>query len=131
MNKTYPENETSFLAQNIADKMTVEFSKNNASDKYLALTTLKVIVNEADNSDSGIYYQYQNNGLAIIINNIPSLMKHGSDFSQEGMISKLLGLAERYTDDDGNYIVRVLTTHDLNSAVIENVSTLLDLISYT
>jgi hypothetical protein len=41
------------------------------------------------------------------------------------MQNSLRGLAERYKDDDGNYIVSVLTTHDLNSAIIKDVSELL------
>jgi hypothetical protein len=39
--------------------------------------------------------------------------------------AKLRGLAERYKDDNGQYIVCVLTTHDLNSATIKDVSELL------
>ena len=57
-------------------------------------------------------------------------MKHGYDFDSYGMQCKLLGLAARYKTSDGSYLVNVLTTHDLNSAVIENVSDLIDQISY-
>ena len=63
MTKNYIKNETSYLAQYLADKMTVEFLKNNCSNKFLAIETLKVIVNEADLPDNGVYYQYENNGM--------------------------------------------------------------------
>jgi hypothetical protein len=52
-------------------------------------------------------------------------MKHGTDFDTCGMQSKLRALANRYTDDDGQYIVSVLTTHDLNCATIKDVSELI------
>ncbi len=47
------------------------------------------------------------------------------EFDREGMRCKLNGLAERYKDDDGMYLVSVLTTHDLNSTIIKDISELL------
>jgi len=41
------------------------------------------------------------------------------------MQAKLRGLAERYKDDDGMYIVTVATTHDLNYAIIKDITELL------
>ncbi len=122
--------ETSWLAQIISDKMEVEFAKNSASEKWLCLQTLKAIVNEADSGADGIYRQNRDGRLQIVVSSIPSLaMKYGLDFTAEGMLRKLTGLAERYRAEGGGYIVRVLSTHDLNSATIEDVSALMDAIS--
>jgi hypothetical protein len=41
------------------------------------------------------------------------------------MQCKLRGLAERYKDDDGMYIVSVLTTNDLNSCTIKSIDELI------
>ena len=123
--------ESSWLAQIIADKMDVEFAKNGPSIKWMCLHIFKILVNEADNKNNGIYYANYDNHLQVIIPTIPSLMKYGSDFDTDGVQAKLRGLAERYKDDDGDYIVSVLTTHDLNSAIIKDVSLLMDVISYS
>jgi hypothetical protein len=119
--------DTSWLAQIIKDKMDVEFDKNGASTRWHYLNTLHIIVNEADDPNNHtIYYDNYNGRRSIVICDIPSLVfKHGSDFDVYGMQNSLRGLAERYKDDDGNYIVSVLTTHDLNSAMIKDVSELL------
>jgi len=62
----------------------------------------------------------------IIICDIPDLsVKHGSDFNTYGMQCRLRGLAERYKNDDGMYIVIVNTTHDLNSATVNDIEELL------
>jgi hypothetical protein len=45
------------------------------------------------------------------------------------MQNRLRGLAERYKDDDGMYIVSVSTTHDLNSATIMDIDELMFQIS--
>lgn len=121
-------NDTSWLAQVIQDKMDVEFDKNRGSSRWNCLHTLHIIVNEADNPDNdNIYYSndYYPHARSIIIRKIPSLMKHGSDFDISGMQAKLRGIAERYTDEDGQYIVSVSTTFDLNSAVIKDISELM------
>jgi hypothetical protein len=118
--------ESSWLAQIIQDKMEVEFDKNGASAKWHCLHTLYIIVQEADNPDNDrIYYDNCEGKRQIILCEIPSLMKHGTDFDTCGMQSKLRALANRYTDDDGQYIVSVLTTHDLNCATIKDVSELI------
>jgi hypothetical protein len=120
--------DTSWLAQIIADKMEAESGKMGMypSTKWNCLNTLHIIVNEADSKENdNIYYDNRNGKQQIIIRNIPSLMKYGTDYDTEGMQNKLRGMATRYTDDDGNYIVSVLTTHDLNSATIKDVSELL------
>ena len=125
-NKVRKLEETSWLAQIIADKMEVEFDKNGASARWHCLHTLRIIVSEADDPEnSNIYYDNYNGKRSIVICDIPSLMKHGTDFDREGMQCTLRGLAGRYTDDDGQYIVSVLTTNDLNSATIKDVSELL------
>ena len=119
--------DTSWLAQSIRDKMSVEFDKNGNSSRYFGLQTLYVIVQEADDPENEkIYYDNYRGKRQIIIHDIPSLViKHGMDFSSEGMRSKLLGLAEKYKDDDGMYIVDVRITHDLNSAYINDIHGLL------
>ncbi|MFA5099469.1 MAG: hypothetical protein WC547_01110 [Candidatus Omnitrophota bacterium] len=119
--------DSSWLAQTIKDKMEVEFEKDQRSIRYSTLQTLHVIINEADDPENEeIYYLNQGNKRQVIICEIPSLAaKHGSDFDTYGMQCKLRGLAEKYKDDDGMYIVHVLTTNDLNSATIEDLSELL------
>lgn len=125
-NKPRKLEETSWLAQTLADKMEIEFDKNGPSPRWHCLHTLKIIVNEADNQNNeNIYYDNYDGKRQIIICRIPSLMKHGMDYDREGMQAKLRGLAERYKDDDGQYIVSVLTTHDLNSATIKDVAELM------
>lgn len=116
-------NNSSWLAQSIQDKMDFAVC---GSVKYNNLQTLLVIVQEADDNKNGnIYYTNHNNNRQIVICNIPDLSKHGSDFNQYKMQCRLLGLAESCRDDEGNYIVNVLTTHDLNSATINDISELL------
>lgn len=125
-NTTRKLEDTSWLAQIINDKMEVEFDKNGASIRWHCLHTLHIIVNEADDPNNhNIYYDNYDYKRQIIICDIPSLMKHGADFDKEGIQCKLRGLAERYTDDDGMYLVSVLTTNDLNSAKIKDISELL------
>ncbi len=118
--------DTSWLAQTIRDKMESEFNSHGASTSWHCLNTFHVIVNEADDPiNASIYYDRYNSTRSIVICKIPSLMKHGADFDADGMQCKLRGLQERYKDDDGQYLVSVLTTHDLNSATIKDVSELL------
>lgn len=118
--------DTSWLAQTIKDKMDVEFEKNGCSIKWNCLQTLHIIVNEADDlNNEKIYYRNENCKRQIVICEIPSLIKHGSDFDLNGMQCKLRGLAERYKDDDGQYLVSVLATYDLNSATINDISELM------
>lgn len=120
----------SSLAQTIADKMRLESDNNGITNSWKCLLILKIIVEEADDpNNSNIYYDQRDNHLSIIVCDIPSLTKHGTDFDREGMRSKLLGLAERYKDDDGMYIVQMLITHDLNSCVIKDIDELLRQIS--
>ena len=120
--------DTSWLAQTIQDKMDVESEKMGSwvSGRWSCLRTLHIIVNEADDQDNeSIYYDNYNGVRSITICEIPSLMKHGTDFDTEGMQGKLRGLAENYKDDNGMYIVSVLTTNDLNSATVRDVSELI------
>jgi len=118
--------ETSWLAQIIQDMMDVESAANGHTSRWHNLLTLKFIVNEADDTNNDtIYYDNYNGKRRIVIHDIPSLLKHGTDFCREGMRSKLLGLQANTTDDYGMYTVNVLITHDLNSATINDVSELL------
>jgi hypothetical protein len=118
--------ESSWLAQTLQDRMDEEMDANGATIRWHCLHTLKVIVNEADDpGNPSIYYDNSDGKRQIVICDIPSLTKHGTDFDREGMQAKLRGLAERYKDDDGQYLVSVLTTHDLNSATIKDLSELL------
>lgn len=118
--------ETSWLAQSLRDMMSVEFEKNGISRRYLTMLTLKILVNEADDKnnpfDIHFYHDEYTCSLLLVIPYIPSLMKHGSDYSQEGMRGKLMGMQVSYHE-----AVSVKTTHDLNSAII-NVSRLMDAI---
>ncbi len=117
---------TSWLAQTIADKKEIEFNTKGATPRYSCLQTLYTIVTEADRNNENIRYENSNGARGIIISNIPSLaIEYGIDFNQEGMEGKIRGLAERYKDGDGNYIVIVKTTHDMNSAIITGISELL------
>lgn len=123
--KTRKLTDTSWLAQSIKDRMEVEFDNNGATSRYNCLNTLHIIVNGADDPNNENIY-YSNGRKEIIIRDILSLaLKHGTDFDRNGMQCKLRGLAERYTDDDGQYLVSVLTTHDLNSAKIKDISELM------
>lgn len=125
--------ETSWLAQIIRDKMETEAEKMGLypSSKWNALRTLYIIVREADDAENeNIYYDNYDGKRQIIIRDIPSLMEHGTDFDRNGMQAKLRGMAERYTDDNGQYIVSVLTTNDLNSATIKDVSELMFQMTY-
>ena len=128
-NKVRKLEDTSWLAQSIQDKMDVEAERMGLypSIKWNCLHTLHIIVNAADDpNNENIYYDNYNGKRAIIIRDIPSMaLEHGLDFNQEGMQNKLRGLAERYTDDDGQYLVSILTTHDLNSATINDLSELM------
>lgn len=119
--------DSSWLAQTLKDRMDIEFDKNCASGRWHCLHTLHIIVNEADDSNNEkIYYDNYNGRRSIVICEIPSLaFKYGLDFDTYGMQCALRGLAERYKNDDGMYIVNVLTTHDLNSATINDISELL------
>lgn len=125
--KTRELTDTSWLAQSIKDRMEVEFDNNGTTSRYNCLHTLHIIVNAADDpNNENIYYDDYNGKRSIIIRDIPSMaLEHGLDFNQEGMQNKLRGLAERYTDDDGQYLVSILTTHDLNSATINDISELM------
>lgn len=121
--------ESSWLAQTIKDKMDVESEKMGiyASSYWHNLNTLLIIVREADNKDNDNIY-YQNGG--IVISDIPSLtIAYGTDYDTYGMQCKLRGLAESYKDDDGMYIISVLTTHDLNSCTIKSIDDLMFQIS--
>ncbi|MFA6071563.1 MAG: hypothetical protein WC810_23550 [Janthinobacterium sp.] len=121
--------DTSWLAQVIKDKMDAESEKMGlwVSSRWNALNTLHIVVNEADDqTNDNIYYDTYNRKRSITICEIPSLtIKHGYDYDTEGMQCRLRGLAERYKDDDGMYIVSVLTTNDLNSATIKDLEELM------
>lgn len=122
-NKIRKLEDTSWLAQSIKDKMDVEFETNGITSRWNCLHVLHIIVNQADDlNNENIFYENRQ----IIIRDIPSLTcEYGFDFNREGMQSKLRGLAERYKDEDGHYLVSVLTTHDLNSAKINDISELM------
>ena len=95
--------ETSWLSQILADKMEVEFSKNGESSKWSILNTFKFFVIGADTSKWGMFYDNEQgtNNRLIVVPSIPY-----------GMQPQLLGMAERCTDDEGNYTVSVKVTHD-------------------
>lgn len=126
--KTRKLKESSWLAQIIKDHMDAESERMglHPSIRWTCLNTLYIIVKEADDPDNeNIFYDTYNGKRSIVIREIPSLMKYGSDFDTAGMQAKLRGLAENYKDDDGMYIVSVATTHDLNTARIKDISELM------
>ncbi len=109
--------ETSCLAQTIADMMEVERAKNGAYGRWCVLQTFKLAVNCADTGEWGMYYDNDSrtNHRLIIIPTIP--------FSKQ---NEFLGLANATQDAQG-YTVNCFVTHDLNSATID-VSRLMDVI---
>jgi len=79
------------------------------------LETLKYYVDAAGNdNDSTVYWENRNGKVWIVIKQIPTYTDQ----------CKLLGMAERYKDDDGKYTIFSKVTHNLNSAEI-NVSDLM------
>ena len=125
--KTRQLEDSSWLAQTIKDMMDIEASEKGITTKWNCLNTLHIVVNEADKGNNDITYTTYNGNKGITISNISSLVSlgYGTDFDKYGMQCKLRGLAENYLDDNGNYIVSVLTTHDLNSAVIKDIDELM------
>ena len=118
--------DTSYLAMSIKDKMDIESLANGISYRWKNLLTLLLIVREADNAENGnIYYQNTNGKREIIIRKIQGMPDEGTDYTTEGMRRKLTGLQESVRDENGNYILSVLTTHDLNSARINDLQELL------
>lgn len=115
--------DTSYRAQHISDRMETEARENGFTPYWNCLNTLHLIINEADNKDNNdIYYR----GRELIISDIPSMtLEYGSDYDKEGMQNKLRGLAESYKDFDGNYLVHVMTTLDLNNAWISDLDELM------
>ena len=118
--------DTSYLAMSIKDKMDIESLANGISYRWKNLLTLLLIVREADNVENGnIYYQNTNSKRDIIIRKIEGMPAEGTDYTTEGRRKKLTGLQETVRDENGNYILSVLTTHDLNSARINDLQELL------
>jgi hypothetical protein len=105
--------ETSWMAQSIADMMDEEFEKNGQSSKWIVLRTFKFIVRCADTGEWGMFYDndQRTNNRMVVVPSIPY-----------GMQPDFLGLEARYQNT-----ASVLTTHDLNSAII-NVSRLMEAI---
>ena len=118
--------DTSYLAMSIKDRMDIESLANGISYRWKNLLTLLLIVREADNAENeNIYYQNTNGKREIIIRKIEGMPEEGTDYTTEGMRNKLTGLQESVRDEYGNYILSVLTTHDLNSARINDLQELL------
>ena len=114
--------ETSWLAQTLSDKIEIEFSENGESAKWRAFKFFKFVVNCADTGEWGMRYENiekYNTGLVrqIVIPTIPY-----------GMQPEFLGMQARYDRDD---IISVLVTHDLNSAIIKDISRFMDAIRYS
>jgi hypothetical protein len=110
MQQTRKLKESSWLAQTLADMLA---ECDQTSSRGLCIDTLKDVVTLADRGNHGIYYETVSCERYIVIQNIPSELQNG-----------IRGLAEKYKDDNGQYIVSALMTHDLNSAKI-NVSKLM------
>ncbi|HHX60326.1 MAG TPA: hypothetical protein GX707_06265 [Epulopiscium sp.] len=119
--------DTSWMAQMIQDKMEIEFEENGPSTRWHCLNIFHIITNEADDPENDrIYHKKSGHLKQIIICEIPDLSeKYGLDFDMNGMQCKLRGLAENYYDFHGNYLVSVVTTHDLNHASINDVNELM------
>lgn len=106
--------ESSWLAQTLADRMSVEYNANGITSRYNCYAAFKSIVNKADSNESGFRYDNYNGKRQIIISYIPT-----------DLVNILTGMSVRYTDDNGMPIISVLTTHDLNSATINDIGELL------
>ena len=105
--------ETSWLAQSLKDRMEIEFDKNGNSSRWICLQTTLDVVRLADSDSNDAHYE--DGKKSIVVNNISSY----------DLECRLLGLAAKCTDSDGNMLVHVLVTHDLNSATINSVSDLM------
>jgi len=118
------------LQTQIQKKIKDEIKNNGFTNRLNLLNTLNVMIKEADDSSvHDIYYNTSQSIVSIIICDIPSLtLKYGTNYDRDGIQSKLRGLAENCKDDNGDYIVSVATTHDLNTAIIKDVNKLLKII---
>jgi len=115
--KTRKLEETSWLAQIVRDRISECIDRNNML-KAAHYSVLLSIIHEAEKTDvEDVYFD----GRQIIICNLRSM--NGCD--RDYLICNLRGMQERYTDIDGMYLISVLTTHDLNSATIKDISELL------
>lgn len=88
-----------------------------SSSKGQALVTISQLCKKAD---EGIC-EYSKVGDKIgIYGSIPSCIENGSDFSQEAMCGRLVGLSSAYPG-----LCIALTTHDLNSFNIPSIGALI------
>jgi hypothetical protein len=111
--------ETSWLAQILADKMEVELSENGESAKWRAFKFFKFVVNCADTGEWGMRYE--------------NIEKYGAGLVRQiviptipyGMQPEFLGMQAKYDRGD---VISVLVTHDLNSAIIKDISRFMEAI---
>lgn len=108
-------------AQAISYEMQEEYSEHGATSRWNALQTLYILLKQADGDGDNITYEGEYHK-SIIIRDIPSLVQEeGLLFDRESMRGRLLGMSARYGAD----VVHVLITHNLNSAVIYDLSELM------
>lgn len=112
------------MNESLIESAKMEFETNGNSPRYSGLTILQMIVNEADDQENErIYYKTSGGKKQIVLCEVPDLSnKYGTDYNIEGVQSKLRGLAENYKNFDGSYLVSVVTTHDLNHAIINDIN---------
>ena len=102
--------ETSWLAQALRDS--IDAGQGGDDGKTACLITLYQLVRLAD-SGNGARYETHRGKRQIIVSQIPHKLQNA-----------LLGLSARYPGGEGGPLVSVLVTHDLNSAVINDLSEL-------
>jgi hypothetical protein len=111
---------TSKIVDRIAE---MEAVANGTTVKWQSLRVLSLLLESADDENDNSVYR---DDRGLVICNIPSYaLAEGTSYSTEGMRSYLLGMAARFTDDDGRRLINVLVTHDLNSATIPDIGELI------
>ena len=100
------------LVEYLQDRANEEFNRDR--NKYNALITLKALTEEAENPNNPEIY-FMDGRKTLNATEIPSFtLTYGTDFCKEGMRNKLLCIKENYRDEDGNYLMQVGVTLDLD-----------------
>ena len=114
--------ETSWLAQIVRDRMAACNDSGNIT-KASMYSVLLSVIHEAENPEAeDVYFDTYGGRRGIIICRLRSM----DGCEREYLERVLRGIGERYKDVDGDYIVSVVTTHDLNHAYIKSISGLLE-----
>lgn len=119
------------MTSKIVKQMAIDEYSFNRPTRAKLLNALSFIIKQAESEGNDrVYFTTKNIGhgnmnQGIVIQDISALweMRYelGSDFNPEYMLN---GMQAATQDRDG-YCMSVLTTHDLNSATIDNISELI------